>query len=186
MTDRELAKALQRSGAVPAFLTSLGVFSFLLAQSFISRLIRTAQTLTYGGEFADETLESIWAAELALALGGPLFFAIGVFLCLWQLAPIAGGLRLAHVVTRAVLAATVGAACLWVFRFFAGFIHIATTPELRAHPETIGGAAFDALMDSLITLVGLLPLVVLGAVFLWGWLQRHPPKQVSKGTLDEV
>lgn len=185
--ERDVAKALQRPGALPAFLTALGVFAFLLAQNVAGRLIRSARNAFYGADFPNSDLASIWGSEFALALGVPLFFSIGVFLCLWQVAPVAGGLRLAHVVTRAALAATVGAVCAWIYRFFGGLILVATTPELRFDPaENLGGVAFDALMDSLGTLVSLLPLVVLGAVFLWGWLQRHPPKAAPRGTLDEV
>jgi hypothetical protein len=186
MTERDLAKAIQRPGALPALLTSLGVFGFLLAQNVAYRLIRAAREAALGDGFPGADLGSIWVTELAVALGIPLFFAIGVFLCLWQVAPIAGGLRLAHVVTRSMLAAALGAACAWVFRFFGELIYVATTPALRTQPDLLGGVAFDALMDSLGTLVGLLPLVVLGAVLLWGWLQRHPPKEAPKGTLDEV
>jgi hypothetical protein len=184
--EKDVVKALRRPGALPALLTSLGVFGFLLVQNVANGLIRAARDAAYGGDLPGPDVGSIWAAELALAFGGPLFFAIGVFVCLWQVAPIVAELRLAHVVTRALLASTVGAACVWVLKFFAGLIQIAVDPLLRRFPEVVGGLAFDALMDSLGTLVGLLPLVVLAAVLLWGWLQRHPPTQRVRGALDEV
>jgi hypothetical protein len=185
--EKDVAKALQRPGALPALLTSLGVFGFLLVQNVAYRLIRSGRDAFYDNQLPGPDFGSIWATELALALGIPLVFAIGVFLCLWQVAPIAANLRLAHVVTRAALAAALGAACVWVLRFLVGLVYVATTPELRRDvAESLGGVTFDAFMDSLGNLVGLLPLVVLGAVFLWGWLQRHPPKQRLAGTLDEV
>jgi hypothetical protein len=185
MTEQEPARVPRGPGVRPALLTSLGVFGFLLAQSLVNRLIRTAQTLAYSSEFTDSNLERIWVEELPLAIGAPLFFAVGVFVCVWQLGPIVGDLRLPQVVTRAVLAAAVGAASAWVPRFFAGLIFVATTPELRAEPGLLGGVAFDAMMDSLGTFAALLPLVALAAVLLREWLRRHPPKQPPAGTLDE-
>jgi hypothetical protein len=185
--EKDIAKALQRPGALPALLTSLGVFAFLLAQNIVYRVIGGARDAFYGGGLGGPDFGSIWATEVALAFGVPLFFAVGVFLSLWQVAPVAGGLRLAHVVTRAALAAAIGAAFVWVARFILGVIVVATTAELRRDlAARVGGVSFDALMDALSTFVGLLPLVVLAAVFLWGWLQRHPPKTAPRGTLDEV
>ena len=184
--EKDVAKALRRPGALPALLTSLGVFGFLLVQNVAYRLIGGAREAFYDSSPGPD-LGLIWTAELALALGLPLVFALGVFLCLWQVAPIVGGLRLAHVVTRAALAASLGALCVWILRFLVGLVEVATTPVLRREAVVaVPGVAFDGLMDSLGTLVGLLPLVVLGGVFLWGWLQRHPPKVAPTGTLDEV
>src|SRR5487761_2419954 len=60
------------------------------------------------------SLVQIWASQLVDSLTGPLPFAVGVFLCFWQLAPIAPVLRLAHVVTRSILAALLGGFAMWV------------------------------------------------------------------------
>jgi len=185
ISEKDIAKALQRPGALPAFLTALGVLAFLVTQNVTFRLIGTARDAMYGGTLGPD-FGAAWATELASLLGGPLFFAIGVFLCLWQIAPIAPSLRLAHVVTRALLATVIGAAGYWLFRFFADVIFLAFQGVLYRQPDVIGSVAFGATMDSLRALVGWLPLVVLGAVFLWGWLQRHPLKHAVKGTLDEV
>lgn len=182
MTERELDEAVKRPRARPALLTSLGVFGFLLVQNVAYRLIRAAREVRYEGYAFDTELGSTWVTELALALGISLFFAIGVFVCFWQMPPITGELGLAQLVTRSLLATTIGAASAWVFRFFGELIYVATTPELRAHPDVLGGLAFDRLMDSLGTLVGLLPLVLLGAIALWGWLRwRGVPKSSPVG-----
>jgi hypothetical protein len=183
--EKDIAKALQRPGALPALLTALGVLAFLVTQNVAFRLIGSARTAVYGGSLGTD-LGTAWATEFASLFGGPLFFAAGVFLCLWQVAPIAPNLRLAHVVTRALLATAIGAACYWIFEFFAGLIFMAVNGLWEQVGDVFGGVAFDALMDALGALVGWLPLVILGAVFLWGWLQRHPPKNAVKGTLDEV
>jgi hypothetical protein len=179
MTEPDLETAGRRPGARSALITSLGILGFLLAQNLGYRLIRAAQEARYDvGSFGADA-GSTWVTELAMAVGLPLIFALGIFVCFWQLAPITRELRLAQVATRSVLAATIGAACTWVFKFFAGLIYVATTPELRAVPDPLGGVAFDAGTDSLGTLVGLLPLVLLGAVLLWGWLRSRSAQAPS-------
>lgn len=183
--ERDIARALQRPGALPALLTALGVLAFLVTQNLALRLIGAARTAIYGGS-AGLDFGSEWATEFASLLGGPLFFAVGVFLCLWHVAPIAPNLRLAHVVTRALLATAIGAACNGVFEFIAGLVFLAVNGLWQQTGDVVGGVAFDALMDALRALVQWLPLVILGAVLLWGWLQRHPPKQAVTGTIDEV
>jgi hypothetical protein len=46
----------------------------------------------------------------------------------------------------------------------------------------LGGVAFDAAMDSLGDVVGLLPLVLLGAALLWAWLRwRRVPEASADG-----
>jgi hypothetical protein len=185
ISEKDIAKALQRPGALPALLTALGVLVFLVTQNVAFRLIGAARAAMYGGAGGVD-VGAAWATEMVSILGGPLFFAIGVFLCLWQVAPIAPNLRLAHVVTRALLATALGAAGYWLFRFISTLIFLAVDGSLGVHPDLIGGIAFDASMDALQALVTWLALVVLGAVFLWGWLQRHPSKEPVTGTLDEV
>ncbi len=118
--------------------------------------------------------------------------SIGVFLCFWQIAPIAANLRLAHVVTRALLAATAGTVLLFVF----GLVYLFVLWLLATAGAFDGGGLFEVtpvgpsvlgvLFRSLGVLIGVIPVVVLGAVLLWGWLQRHPPTKAVKGTLDEV
>src|ERR1700712_3647930 len=111
MSER-LSKAIARPGVAPAFFAGLGVFATLLVIAFVQALFSTLSLLTQspGGDF----LGQLWLAQLSGSLSGPLPFAIGVFLCFWQLAPIAPVLRLAHVVTRSILAAVAGAAVIFV------------------------------------------------------------------------
>lgn len=190
MTD-DLARALKRPGVLPAFLASLGILVALVVQGFLQATFTALSALTVpgvGGEFFGQ----IWASQLAVAAAGPVPIAIGVFLCFWQVAPIAANLRLAHVVTRALLAASTGAVLLFVlglaFSFVLWLMGLAgafdgggltsVTPYIES-PLVL-------LLRTLVVLVGVVPLVVLGAVLLWGWLQRHPPKRAPKGSLDEV
>ena len=190
MTD-DLARALQRPGVVPAFVTALGILVGLVALGFLQATFGALSTVTaagVGGEF----FAQIWAAQLAVALTGPVPIAIGVFVCFWQVAPIAPSLRLAHVVTRALLAALAGAVLLFVLGLALAFG--LWLLGLAGAFDQGGLSSVTPFMESplvllfrtLGVLVGVLPLVVLGAVLLWGWLQRHPPKVVAKGSLDEV
>lgn len=185
ISEKDIAKALKRPGALPALLTALGVLAFLVVQNFVFGLIGAAREAMFGG-VPGVDIGAAWATEMVSMLGGPLLFAVGVFLCLWQVAPIAPNLRLAHVVTRALLATALGAAGYWLLRFFADLIFLAVDGSLHLNPDLIGGVAFNASMDALSALITWVPLVVLGAVFLWGWLQRHPSKEPVMGTLDEV
>ena len=191
MTERDLAKAIQRPGALPALLTALGILVALIVLGFLGATFSSLSVLAEN-RIDDDFFGQIWAAQLAAALAGPAPIAIGVFLCFWQIAPIAPNLRLAHVVTRALLAALAGALLLFVLGVALSlFLWV-----LALTGVVDGGGLYDVmpvpfspiglLFRSLATLVGVVPLVVLGAVLLWGWLQRHPPKQRVTGTLDEV
>ena len=152
MSERDLAKALRRPGALPPFLTALGIFVALVVLGFLGATLSALST-TVQADIPAEFFLQLWAAQLVGGLAGPLPIALGAFVCFWQIAPIAPNLRLAHVVTRAVLAGLAGT--LLLFRSLATFLQV-------------------------------LPVLVLGAVLLWGWLQRHPPTQRVAGTLDEV
>jgi hypothetical protein len=119
---------------------------------------------------------------------GPLPFAIGVFLSFWQLAPIAPKLRLAHVVTRSLLATLIGGVLLWAVFVVAQAIAdlVAPTGGVLHAFDGFGQDMLIALLRSLSALVGYLPSVALAGILLWGWLQRHPHAKRVHGMLDEV
>jgi len=191
MTDRELAKALQRPGALPPFLAALGIFLTLVVLGFLGATF-TALSVTSQVEYPAEFFLQIWGSQLVSGLVGPLPIALGAFVCFWQIAPIAPNLRLAHVVTRAVLAGLAGTLLL----FLVGIVYWLITGLLALGGGYVGGGLYEVtpvwpsplyvLFQSLATFVQVLPVLVLGAVLLWGWLQRHPPKERLAGTLDEV
>ena len=184
-----ITKAMARPGVVPAFLTGLGVFVALLVIGFLQALFSTLSVLASAS--AGQTfVGSLWFAQVTSSLTGPLPFAIGVFLCLWQVAPIAPALRLAHVVTRSILAALVGAALMWIVFWV---IHVITDAAGTAAEfqgaivfGKLGPDALDAAFQALGVTVGYLPVTVLAGILLWGWLQRHPLAKPVHGTLDEV
>jgi len=184
-----ITKAMKRPGAAPAALAGLGVLLVLLIIGFLQGLFTTlgvAATSTIDGGYFGQ----LWTAQLVGLATGPLPFAVGVFLGLWQVAPIAPTLRLAHVVTRSVLAALLGGAVMWIVFWVAqlvvevaGFAREFQGAVLfgKLGPDAIG-AAFRALSVT----TGYLPIAVLAGILLWGWLQRHPLDKPVHGALDEV
>lgn len=174
--------ALTRPGAGSALLAALGVYLVLAGQSLLTTVVFIVTDPSYGGD-AGRYLGLILPATLPVALGGPVPFAIGVFLGFWQIAPVAPQLRMAHVVTRALLAAVIGAGAALVIGFVVALVvRLAQTPLDAVIPEAVQ----FALPAALNILVQGLVVVPLAALLLWGWLQSHPPKRAPSGALDEV
>ncbi len=187
--SQAVTKAITRPGVVPAFLAGLGVFVALLLIGFLQALLSTLRLITIesaAGDFVDQ----IWLTQLVNSLTGPLPFAVGVFLCFWQVAPIAPMLRLAHVVTRSILAALLGAAVIWLVFVVAQVVADISSAPFSFHAAEVFGRlgpdALDSLFRALAVTVGYLPVAVLAGILLWGWLQRHPLDKPVGGALDEV
>ena len=191
MSERDLAKALQRPGALPPFLTALGIFVALVVLGFLGATLNALST-TVQADYPGDFFLQLWAAQLVWGLAGPLPIALGAFVCFWQIAPIAPNLRLAHVITRAVLAGLAGTLLLFLLGLLFGFLlWLLALAGIADRGDFFGVAGpgvgiLPLLFQSLATFLQVLPVLVLGAVLLWGWLQRHPPKQRVAGTLDEV
>lgn len=185
--------ALTRPGVGSALLAGLGVYVVLVLQSILGTIVFVVTDRAYGQD-PGTYLGLILPASLPVTLGGPIPFAIGVFLAFWQIAPVAPQLRMAHVVTRALLAAVVGAVATLVLGFIVGAIaNVASTdPALLAGTDfgrvvsNILEALRPALSAGLSILIQGLVVVPLAALLLWGRLQTHPPKTAPAGALDEV
>jgi hypothetical protein len=184
-----ITKAITRPGFVPAFLAALGVFVALLVSGFLQAVLSTLSLVTQqsaGQDFVGQ----LWFTQLVNSLTGPLPFAVGVLLCFWQVAPIAPVLRLAHVVTRSILAALLGAAVVWVVFVVAQVLADISSAPFSFHAADVFGRlgpdALDSVFRALAVTIGYLPVTVLAAVLLWGWLQRHPLDREVRGALDEV
>ncbi|CAN5522817.1 hypothetical protein BH10ACT6_BH10ACT6_01880 [soil metagenome] len=186
--SESITKAITRPGLVPAFSAGLGVFLLLLAIASLQSLFTTLSVIsgtTAAGDYAGQIL----VTQLLASGAGPLPFSIGVFLSFWQLAPIAPTLRLAHVVTRSLLAGLIGGLLLWavfvVAQLIADIVAPSTGGTVHAF-DTFGPDLLTALLRAMAALVGYLPSVALAAILLWGWLQRHPHEKRVHGMLDEV
>jgi hypothetical protein len=186
--SQTITKAITRPGIVPAFLAGVGVFVVLLVIGFVQALFSTL-SLVASASAGQDFVGSLWTAQLVNSLTGPLPFAVGVFLCFWQVAPIAPVLRLAHVVTRSILAALLGGAVMWLVFLIAQVIGDISSAPFSFHVSVfgrLGPDALDALFRALAVTTGYLPVAVLAGILLWGWLQRHPLDKPVSGALDEV
>ena len=187
--SQTIAKAITRPGAGPAFLAGGGVFVTLLLIGFVQALFTTLQVV-FLESAAHDFVGTVWSSQLINSLTGPLPFAIGVFLCFWQVAPIAPVLRLAHVVTRSILAALLGGAVMWLVFLVSQVVLDISNAPFSFHAVNvfgqIGPDALTSLFRALAVTVGDLPVTVLAGILLWGWLQRHPPGTPVSGALDEV
>jgi len=184
-----ITKAIKRPGVVPAFLTALGVFAALLLIEFLKTLFSTLSVIA-ASSLAGDYVGQVWFGLLVGSITGPLPIAIGIFLCFWQIAPIAPTLRLAHVVTRSILAALVGGAVIWIATLAVqAVVEVSNTPFVTPASTVIGKLGSDlvlGLFGALTLTVQYLPITVLAGILLWGWLQRHPLDKPVHGALDEV
>lgn len=190
MAKRDLGdvavKALTRPGLGSALLAGLGVYVVLAFQSVLGTLVYVATDQAYSQDVG-AYLGVVLQGTLPTALGTPLPFALGAFLAFWQIAPIAPQLRMTHVVTRALLAAGIGAAVAAVLGFLVTAIARADTGLVGTSlPRYLFDTARSVLPDALTLFIDGLVVVPLAALLLWGWLQSHPPKTTARGALDEV
>ena len=185
--------ALTRPGIGSALLAALGVYLVLVLQSLLGTIAFVVTDVAYGQD-ALSYLSLILPASLPITLGAPLPFAIGVFLAFWQIAPVAPQLRMAHVVTRALLAAVVGAVATLHDRVHRrrvanvasdGSGVLAATGR-RVSPQHPARPLVRRSRRALNILIQGLVVVPLAALLLWGWLQSHPPTTAPAGALDEV
>jgi hypothetical protein len=186
-------KALTRPGVGSALLAALGVYLVLAAQSILGTIAFVVTDTAYGQD-PGAYLGLILGATLPTALGASLPFALGVFVAFWQIAPVAPQLRMAHVVTRSLLAALIGAVATLLIGFIVAVVaNLAQTDPglvVRSGPDAfvtnVLDAAHSVLPGALNILIDGLVVVPLAALLLWGWLQSHPPKTAPRGALDDV
>lgn len=204
-TSRQrLVRTLGRRGLLAALVTAGGLYALLLVQGTLSALTSSLSQLSVlglgagGGAVSDITdlgqnLASTWGYQVQSSLLTDLPFAVGVFLSLWQILPIAPELRFAHVVTRALFAGAIGAIAVLLVGVVQTIVLAASAfsgVDLGRASSAAGHALGAGLVGSILhaaqTWIGLVPLVVLAGLLLWGWLQRFPPKHPVTGVVDEL
>jgi hypothetical protein len=179
---------VRRHGALVAAVTALAVGATMVLIDIVSWVIGFISVAPY----LDGQPYAIDVAGLILR---SFPFALGFFLSLWIIAPIAEELGIAHVITRAVLATGVGStvtfialAIVAILESFSwtGAIFGQSFPLVGLDGGYAVGGLGRSLTGALLLLVQSLPLGVLAGVLLWLWRKDHPPKQPLSGLIDEV
>jgi hypothetical protein len=183
---------VRRRGAAIAAVVAIGLAVLLVVQQYLEAFVVylvTLPNLAAGYDWNDFAPSGL---RLALTL---LPLAIGVFLSLWLLAPIAAELRMGHAIARAILA--VGIGCTLGFIALAvvaivgsvsitGALFGQSFPTPVVNGSSIAMGLGSALASAAIQFIEVAPLGVLGGVLAWNWLTRHPAKHPVSGMLDEV
>ena len=185
-------RVVHQRGVVVALVTGAAVLAALVVQAVLSGLFSFIAVWMSGQGAQSGGWPANAIGQAALTY---LPFAIGVFLALWFVAPIAADLRLFHVITRALLVAAIGGALaivvaiigalLGAFNYSAGL-----SSNIVANLGYDFGGALSrigfAVSSGLTLFIGALPVVLLACVLLWIWLERHPRNHQVAGIVDEV
>jgi hypothetical protein len=177
---------VNRHGAFVSAVTALLVGVAIIVGRLLEWLIGLVSALSVG---------QFWGFPIAQVLLVAVPFALGFFVSLWIVAPIAEELRLPHVVTRAILATGVASTLVFVVLAAAGILSSfswggSLFGQSFPMPGFDGGGAVGALGGALtsaaLTFVATLPLGILAGVLLWLWRKDHPSREPLSGLIDEV
>ena len=179
---------VNRHGAFVAAVTALAVAAAIILEQLLQSLVGVLSVLSVG-----QVPYGFFAFGQVLLVAIP--FALGFFVSLWIIAPIAEELRLPHVVTRAILATGVASTVVFVVLAIVGILSAfswegaifgQSFPTTRFDGGGAVGALGRALTSALLTFISTLPLGVLAGVLLWIWRKDHPPRKPLSGLIDEV
>lgn len=186
LTVKQVQQLLRRRGALAALVTAAAVAVILVGQSLLREgtgFLLLPLTFTPSPDVQMSMSRIDW---LPTYLAVYLPFAIGFFLSLWLVAPMAEELRIGHVITRAILATGIGATLVFVVGSVLGIIaSLSGLPIIPSQgeapiPQQLGYALYSALS----LLITLLPLGVLAGVLLWHWRRTHPVDYAIEGLID--
>jgi hypothetical protein len=200
-----VAKLAARKGRVPALVAALVILGWFVLTRLIQALVNVGWQLSAsastvssnGGGLYDlsNTYQDYWAAFANGVVSRDVPFALGVFICLWAIAPISHELGLRFVLTRGSLASLAGSLLVAIVAIFIAFfaaLHFSTHPF---GPSLLsGGFEGQMFLNSVIgSLIGIVtfaimefPLVGLVVVVLWLWLRDHPREYEISGLIDEL
>jgi hypothetical protein len=178
-----------------AAVAAAGVFTFLVARAVVAGVGSTVYWMTSGVPSSGpnsypDALAWSWQEGLVGILDTALPLAVGAFLVFWRFLPIRGDLSLAQVIGRGAVAVAAGAVLV-------GAVQVAIElAESSALPADGSSGLYDltpiniqpiyVVLSALSLAVVHLPLVVLAAVLLWGWLRRNRLTASVSGVVDEV
>lgn len=173
--SRTLVSLARRRGRLPALVAALGVAAILVLVRTLSELL---SFLALGG---DEGFDSNQIVEyLPIALP----FALGVFLGLWLIAPLADELTLPFVFTRGGLATAAGAILVVVAQLVIAVVEAVSPGQFD--PAELAQDAVLGVLTGLSSFVNHLILALFASVLLWLWLRAHPRDYAVSGLIDEV
>ena len=182
-----LTRLARKRGRLPALVTAALIAALILVQG----LLASVAAWIFGGLYERV---SFGAAAFELHAWQPgyviepfltvtLPFAIGVFLSLWLIAPLAAELTVAFVITRGLLASAAGAVLVLVVNFVIDLVRLVGFGfDIRGFAHAViteVGQAVDVFIYTT-------PIVLLGAVLLWLWLRAHPRDYEVAGLIDEL
>ncbi len=187
-----VARVVGRRSAPTAAAVAGGVLVLVVLQQFV--MTAASVLIAVGTQSLPlDYLATIWGGSVLAILQSHVPFAVGVFLCLWLVTPIAAKLRLTQVVIRAVLAAGVGAVLALVVTAlgqlsgtFAGIGSVFGNSFPDLPYSSITHSLIWGLQSGVYVFVHVAPVVILGAILSWLWLQKHSPQRAVSGTPDEV
>lgn len=178
-----------------AVLVATIIVGIQLAQAILSTIlylpVTISQTVESGANSALENLPGMLSGIVTNLLP----FAVGVFVCLWLLAPIAADQRATSVIKRALLAAVAGTLILFLASFlFAllgsvsesdGFVYGWVSAGLAAAGGNMGWAATNALYSAGTALIYVTPLTILAGLLVWLRLRaRYGALAETDGALE--
>ena len=166
--SRTLVSLARRRGRLPALVAALGVAAALVVMRLLNSVL------------AAEPLGDAVVEFLPVALP----FALGVFLGLWRIAPLAGELTMPFVFTRGGLATAAGAILVILAHLVITAVEALDGGGLDAR-ELAQGAVADVLAGAGSFVNFLIP-VLFASVLLWLWLREHPRDYAVSGLIDEV
>jgi len=183
----KLTTLARKRGRLPALITAALIAALILVQAVLSSLAAWLgsgfyQRVSFGAvAFDDFTPWQPYFVESFVTVTLP--FALGVFLSLWLIAPLAGELTVRFVIMRGLLASAVGSVLVLIVAIGMGFVTmIGFGFDIRGFAHSVIVAIGTAVNLFIYTT----PIVVLAAVLLWLWLREHPREYEVSGLIDEL
>jgi len=192
MAEQRMSATLTRlartRGRLPALVTAALIAAAILLQSILGSLAAWAGSFFYQAvSFGRAGFSDIAAPQFTQVIEQftrvTLPFALGVFVSLWLIAPLAGQLSLRFVITRGLLASAAGAVLVFVVSLF---VDLVTMIRYVFDIRGFGHSGVIAVGTAIDVLIYTTPIVILGAVLLWLWLRDHPREYEVSGLIDEV
>ena len=179
-------RVVRQHGFLVALASGLVVLAVSLVQNVLNAVIGQLSLLGASGPSAGQW----WAGYATQFASIAVPLALGVVLSFWFIAPIGPDLHIAHVITRAALAAAVGSVLVFLVNLATTGISLVTNGlmgQIRLTADA-GDNFLRALGFSAVIaggqLVTVAPLVILVGVLLRIWLKRHPSDHEIMGIVD--